>query len=145
MSRTHWIRTGLYRLVATGLMLLASPLALADGPARGARGQDGFGRFCSEWMEKLAARERENLRKVEFRPRAGGVVAEYVGYERSALKCDSRVKQPGTPGVGVLVYHELRYRKQGADAERARASEPEVVDRVEITEVFKYDGSRWAY
>jgi hypothetical protein len=145
MVRTRWIRNGLGRLVAIGLLFLAAPHALADGPARGPQGEDGFARFCEEWMEKLAARERDNLSKVQFRAGQAGVIAEYVGYGRAALKCDSRVKKPGIPGVGVLVYHELRYRKQGADAARARASEPEVVDRVEITEVFKYDGSRWAY
>jgi len=127
-----------------GLTLtLGASVASADGGSSESRG-DGFSTFCSQWMQKLADREQANL-KDSFKQRGAGVVAEYVGYARKPLRCESRVKQPGTPGVGVLVYHEFKYRRSGTDRASARASDPVVLERTEVTEVFRYDGRRWAY
>jgi hypothetical protein len=73
------------------------------------------------------------------------LVAEYTGYDRAPTQCVSRVAHPRSPGVGILVYHELHYRKQGTDSSEANASPPQVVERVEVTEVFRYDGARSMY
>jgi hypothetical protein len=126
------------------------PPAAAEAPAappaaRASDAEDGFGAFCAEWMQKLAGRERVNLEKARWERRDGQLVSEYTGYTSAPVRCDSRVKKAGKPGVGVLVYHELQLRKSGPDASRARKSEPEVVGQVEVTEVFRYDGARWSY
>lgn len=123
------------------LALCVAPIA-APQPARA---DDGFARFCSEWMGKLAKRERDNLQTAQARPDVTGVVLEYVGYATEPLRCNARIPQPGKPGVGILVYLERRYRRAGADLAKARSSEPAVLSQVEVTELFRFDGKRWIY
>ena len=147
--RSRWARCAqacAAGFLCLGLVLVWMPCPLraeGDLPAK-ARG-DGFDAFCVQWMQKLAARERANLASAEFRKHGNGVVAEYTGYARQASSCESRVARPGAPGVGLLTYHEIRYRKRGADRDAARKNDPQVLERVEITEVFRYDGSAWAH
>ena len=126
------------------LLLLSLALVLVSGP-RTARANDDFTRFCSEWMTKLAQRERDNLKSAEARQGSGGVVLEYVGYATQPIRCVARIPQPGKPGVGILVYMELRYRRSGSDAMQARSSQPAVLSQVEVTELFRFDGTRWLY
>jgi len=129
-----------------GVVLIVAPLlASADGPPAKLDSGDGFGAFCGQWMQKLAERERANLAGARAVESGDRTVLEYVGYAREPLSCTSRVEQPGRPGVGVIVYHELRYRRSGEDTAAARVSTPEVLEKIEVTEVFRYDGSRWSY
>jgi hypothetical protein len=127
------------------LALCVFVLLIAPGSARSDEPGDGFAAFCTKWMQKLAVREQANAKAAELRTLGGEVVVEYTGYAREPGRCESRVKRPGSPGVGVLVYHELRYRGSGADAKAARGAEPSVLERIEVTEVFRYDGRRWSY
>ena len=128
--------------VLVGLM---PGMAWSDGGAAKLSEGDGFVVFCSQWMMKLAERERANLAGLQFKAGPSGVVAEYVGYAKQPLSCKSRVERPGVRGVGVMIYHEIRYRREGSDRETAQASEPKVIERIEVTEVFRYDGTRWSY
>ncbi len=126
----------------TMLTLAVGAFALAAAPT--ARAGQSFDSFCQEWMAKLAAREQANASKVKFSPQGGRMVGTYTGYEKTALKCQSRAK-PGAPGVGTLVYHELHLRKQGDSVESAKKSSPELVEKVEVMEIFRFDGSAWKY
>jgi len=132
-------------LLNVRLVLCAFALLLAPAPASSDEGTDGFDGFCREWMQKLEARERANLASAKFSVLGAEFVAEYTGYAKEWVRCESRVKKAGKPGVGVLVYYEIRYRRAGADPGTARAAEPSIVERLEVTEVFRYDGRRWAY
>ena len=126
------------------MLLLSFAMVVAPAP-QSAHANDDFTRFCSEWMGKLAQRERDNLKTAEARPGSGGVVLEYTGYATQPVRCVARIPQPGKPGVGILVYMELRYRRSGSDLVQARSSDPAVVSQVEVTELFRFDGSRWLY
>ena len=125
--------------VAVALGMVAAP-----GPQT-AHASDDFARFCSEWMGKLAQRERDNLKSAQARPGSGGVVLEYTGYATQPVSCVARIPQAGKPGVGILVYLELRYRRAGQDVVKARSSEPAILSQVEVTELFRFDGKRWIY
>src|SRR5262245_2950571 len=70
-------------LTAVGLLWLAAPTT-----ARA----ESFDSFCAEWMNKLAAREQANLKKMEYTPKSGGVVGSYTGYEKVPIRCQSRAK-----------------------------------------------------
>src|SRR5262245_34773772 len=59
--------------------LLVLCLVVASLP-QAAHAGDDFASFCSEWMGKLAQRERDNLKSAQARQGAGGVVLEYTGY-----------------------------------------------------------------
>lgn len=126
------------------VLLLALGMVAAPGP-RAAQANEDFTRFCSEWMGKLAQRERDNLKSAQARPGSGGIVLEYTGYAAQPIRCVARIPQPGKPGVGILVYMEMRYRRSGADVVHARSSEPAVLSQVEVTELFRFDGTRWLY
>lgn len=131
------LRTGIACAVAAGALALPS--------AASANSTGGFERFCDEWMGKLAARERDNQNHAKAQNAASGVVVEYTGYTKVPVSCTARTNAKGVPSVGILVYHELRYRKSGSSPEQARTSTPAEVERVEVTEVFRYDGSKWTY
>lgn len=130
----------LFRVTAT--ILAVGALALTAAPAASA-GQS-FDNFCAEWMGKLAQREQQNAAKAVYSPQGGRVVGTYTGYDKTPLKCQSRAK-PGAPGVGTLVYNELHLRKQGDSVESAKKSSPEVVEKVEVMEIFRFDGAAWKY
>lgn len=122
-------------VIAFGALALAAPVAQAA---------QSFDSFCAEWMSKLAAREQQNAEKVQYSPTNGHVEGTYTGYDKSPTKCQSRAK-PGAPGVGTLVYNELHFRKAGDSVETAKKSSPEVVEKVEVMEIFRFDGSAWKY
>lgn len=137
MSRS---RATLFRITAT--LLVMGAFALAAAPA--AHAAQSFDSFCAEWMAKLAAREQQNAAKAHYAAQNGRMVGTYTGYEKTALRCQSRAK-PGAPGVGTLVYNELHLRKAGDSVENAKKSSPEVVEKVEVMEIFRFDGSAWKY
>jgi hypothetical protein len=128
------IRNTVFALVLGGLFALAP----------GAQAAQSFDSFCAEWMSKLAVREHDNVQKVKYSSEGGRVVGTYTGYESGFLRCHSKAK-PGAPGVGTLVYNELHYRKAGDSVENAKKASPEVVERVEVMEIFRFDGSAWKY
>lgn len=109
-----------------------------------AHAAQSFDSFCAEWMGKLAAREHDNVQKVKYSSEGGRVIGTYTGYDHAPVRCQSKAK-PGAPGVGTLVYNELHYRKAGDSVESAKKSSPEVVERVEVMEIFRFDGSAWKY
>ena len=130
----------LVRITAT--IFAVGAFALTAAPAASAA--QSFDSFCAEWMSKLAAREQQNASKVQYSPQNGRVVGTYTGYDKTPLRCQSRAK-PGAPGVGTLVYNELHLRKAGDSVENAKKSSPELVEKVEVMEIFRFDGSAWKY
>jgi hypothetical protein len=126
---------GLCALWLASLIWLAAPSV---------RAAESFDSFCAEWMGKLAVREQQNLKKMQYTPNAGRVVGAYTGYEKAPIRCQSRAK-PGSPGVGTLVYHEVHYQKTGPTVEGAKTSPPEVMEKVEVMEIFRFDGQKWKY
>jgi hypothetical protein len=129
------------RLRVTALALVCGALALAAPTAKAAQ---SFDSFCAEWMSKLAQREQQNAEKVQYSPQNGHVEGMYTGYDKSPTRCQSRAK-PGAPGVGTLVYNELHLKKTGDSIETAKKASPQVVEKVEVMEIFRFDGSAWKY
>lgn len=104
-----------------------------------------FSVFCASWMEKLAARETDNVQTVKWLPSDGGVTGEYVGYS-TEHSCDLKLPQ-GNGGVpiGKISYREMRYRKRGPSSEVAASSSPEIIEITEVTEIFRCDRGKWVY
>ena len=124
--------------------VLAAALFIPGLAAAGADPE--FERFCSQWMEKLAQRERQNVAKVRWVQRGAGFIGEYTGYARRPIQCEpTTAVTPGRPAVGKLVYEEIVYQKAGADQASARIAQPAVLRTTEVMEVFRYDGKRWMY
>jgi hypothetical protein len=125
---------GLVALMAAGV------IGFAAAPVRA----ESFDSFCAEWMGKLALREQQNLQKMQYTPQGGRVVGSYKGYDKIPIRCQSRAKA-GAPGVGTLVYNEVHYEKVGPTVEGAKTSQPMVVEKVEVMEIFRFDGQKWKY
>jgi hypothetical protein len=130
--------------VRIGLLALALTL-LPLGTAR-AQEDAAFDRFCAQWMEKLAQRERQNLAKVRWERRGAAHVGQYTGYARTPIRCQpTSAVTPGRPAVGKLVYHEILYQKTGDTPKAAQLAQPAVLQTTEVMEVFRYDGRSWMY
>ncbi len=105
-----------------------------------------FSSFCAEWMSKLAARQAHNREKANIRKQNRQFVMEYKGYSRGAMRCESKpTGVSSNPFVGKLVYHELQYRKADKTRSEVRRSQPEILQRLEVLEIFRFDGTRWVY
>ena len=101
-----------------------------------------FEAFCADWMQKLAARERENVAKIVWNNDSDGVEGEYVGYTNDHT---CMVKDGGSAPVGQITYLEVRYAKRGRTIEDAQRSVGEPVERTGVTELFGYSKGKWVY
>ncbi len=141
-TRTNWI-TGLCAVLVAGWLGGASPAAAGPGLTAGSQ---SFERFCTTWMGKLAERERHNLKTATAQRNGSAFAVEYTGYARDHMRCEAReTGVPSNPFIGKLVYQEMRYRRAGATPERAQTADASVLERVEVMEIFRFDGTRWVY
>lgn len=140
-------KLGRARLLAAGIALtLLAPAAGAQAGSNVATAEKSFQRFCEIWMRKLDAREAANLKKASARKNGSGFIVEYTGYSDQPLRCEAKASGVrGNPFIGKLVYHELRYRRSGSTKPQAHQGSPNVVQTVEVLEIFRFDGSRWVY
>lgn len=108
-----------------------------------------FGDFCASWVDKLRERERYNQTKIQWEPSPeGGVVGEYVGYDTKNVGPTSgteTVEHVDATPIGKLVYLELKLRRAGKSKEEALTHEPEIVEKTEVTEIFRFDRGSWVY
>ncbi len=136
----------LHRACCAGLGLCLGLLVVLAAPAPADAGEHAFDRFCGQWMQKLAQRERDNVANLKLAQRDGRFVGEFVGYGKAPLRCTAKATgQRDNPFVGRLVYHEIRYRRAGETATDARKSNADEIARTEVMEIFRYDGQRWVY
>ncbi len=138
-----WGKAAGARLFAGVLAVAFAGVVLSAGtPAVGQdSGAASFVDFCRTWMEKLAARERDNLSQIKWRRAGSGFEGEYVGYSKDH-RCEWK---PGQVPIGKLSYQEVRYRKRGESIAAAKASAPEIVEVTEVTEIFRYQDGKWVY
>jgi hypothetical protein len=99
--------------------------------------------FCTEWMGKLAVRERDNIANIRWETGADGVKGVYVGYSKDHT-CTLREGTEKVP-VGKIGYLEVSYEKRGASIPEAQQSEPRPTVSYEVTEIFEYIKGKWDY
>jgi hypothetical protein len=120
------------------------------GSAKGGGAVDGeqvkakFSEFCAGWVDKLRAREKYNVEKIKWEPAGTGVVGEYVGYDTKNVGPET-VDHLDTVPIGKLTYMELKLRRTGNSKEEALAQEPEIVERTEVLEIFRFERGAWVY
>lgn len=106
--------------------------------------QTSFVRFCDEWMEKLAARERRNQGLIDWQTGSNWVQGSYVGYTQEH-KCSIEGAGSESP-VGRLSYLEIKYERRGASVPDAMVADPHALETTEVTEFFRYsDKGEWVY
>lgn len=103
-----------------------------------------FETFCGSWLNKLRERERFNKTKIDWQQQPSGVVGEYVGYDTETYRMVPPADVKKIP-VGRLVYMELRLRVTGESEAAALKQKPEIIERTEVTELFRYDRGNWVY
>jgi len=128
------------RVLGAGGPALGSAFAAEDADTV----RKKFETFASGWMEKLRERERFNASKAKWQPAGSGVQAVYIGYDTANYRILPLSGLDSTP-VGKLVYLELKLRLTGESEAAARARQPEIIERVEVTELFRYDRGKWVY
>jgi hypothetical protein len=140
-----WIRAGLGVLLLAVVALPARAGSVDDAaPAGGARGGvRGFDVFCASWMQKLRDREAYNTGRISWQKDGGGVFGEYTGYSDEHT-CVAH-EDPGKEPIGRITYRELRYRRQGTTPDEALAQPGTIVERFDVTEIFRYAKGRWQY
>ena len=149
------IGSGVRGVVAAAVVAGLLPIAmvtegggLGGGVAVAAESPDAvqakFEAFAAEWMEKLRERERFNAKNVKWRPAGEGVEGLYVGYDTANYRL-LPLSNVETMPIGKIVYLELKLRLAGGSEDDARAGRPQIVERVEVTELFRYHGGKWVY
>jgi len=125
-----------------------APPRKAPAPARkplaAGNVEESFAAFAREWVEHVESNFRYNASSVQVEPADGGYVARYFAVESDSL--EMRVKAtttPDCPYVGVLRYVERQLEAGGSTPEFARRGPFRPVRRVQITELFRYSGTRW--
>jgi hypothetical protein len=103
-----------------------------------------FETFCGSWLGKLRERERHNKSRITWQKQPSGVVGEYVGYDTETYRMMPPADVQQVP-VGRLIYMELRFRVAGESEAVALKQKPEVIERTEVTELFRYDRGNWVY
>lgn len=103
-----------------------------------------FKTFCDSWMEKLRERERNNIAHIEWKPGGTGVVGEYVAYDTQNYTMGD-ISNPDTKPIGRVIYMELKMRLSGPSQVDALAQKPEIVERTEVTELFRFERGNWVY
>ena len=98
--------------------------------------------FCEEWMQKLAARERENIDKTEWKDSGQEKTGNHVGYGPDH---ECRLSAQGAVPIGRIYYKEVTYRRHGNNVTEARACTPEPVEVYEVTEIFRYNHGKWEF
>jgi hypothetical protein len=128
-------------VVVLGVWCAAAGTASAADPALGSK----FQTFCAEWMQKLAARERDNRARVKWQPGPDGVRGEFIGYSREHTCQLKESPDPKAVPIGKIIYRELQYRQAGPSVPEAQRSAPQPVEATEITEIFRYAAGKWVY
>lgn len=142
-------------IIASGSIALepeVAPRMMAEGFAPGSAEaaedpavvRKKFEDFVSGWMDRLRERERFNASKVKWKPAGAGVEAVYVGYDTANFRILPISNMETTP-IGKIVYLELTLRLAGEDETAARTGQPQIIDRVEVTELFRYSDGKWVY
>ena len=146
------MRVGAGRVVcALCLMLVGAPVwaagegvSTADTAARAGGGNaHAFDAFCDTWMQKLQDRAAFNLGRIEWKQVGRDFVGEHVDYGTDR-HCVTR-SDPGKEPIGKITYREVRYRRRGATPDAALAAPGTVVERFDVTEIFRFADGRWQY
>jgi hypothetical protein len=138
----HPAALGFSALILSLGLVLPAHQAHAEAASPAAK---SFPAFCDSWMAKLDARQKRNAAQAHAKRAGNAFVIEYTGYSDAPERCEVKPSRKKGSAIGKLVYHELRYRKTGPTARKAAKSPLNVIERVEVLEIFRHDGSRWVY
>lgn len=146
MPAVLMMTVGLFFVVGTSVPAAAKKQKAAE-PATQASPEElktKFKTFCDSWMEKLRERERNNIAHIEWKPGERGVVGEYVGYDTTNITIPE-ISNPDKDPIGRVIYMELKLRVSGTTDVDALAQKPEIVERTEVTELFRFERGSWVY
>lgn len=140
-SLTLGLVAGWLTICLAGALVAGAP---APAKAEGSALQQSFQRFCSQWMQKLQVRQRDNATNAQAKQHPQGVLYRYTGYASQPDRCEVQEAGKGR-AVGKLVYSEYVMQKWGASLQAARSSRARIAATTEVMELFRFDGTRWRY
>jgi hypothetical protein len=137
---------GLVLVAGTSVPAMAKKKASAEPVAQASPEElkSKFKTFCDGWMEKLRERERTNIAHIAWLPGERGVIGEYVGYDTTNFTIPE-ISNPDKQPIARVIYMELKLRLSGTSDVDALAQKPEIVERTEVTELFRFERGSWVY
>ena len=120
----------------------AAPAPAVAAPKPGGNAH-AFDAFCDVWMQKLQDRASFNRGRIKWKNEGDAVVGEHVDYGKSRT-CETR-SDPGKEPIGKIMYREVRYQRRGVTPDAALAAPGTVVERFDVTEIFRFADGRWQY
>jgi hypothetical protein len=133
-----------YTAVALGLALWLCTPAWAGDPSRANASEEraaaAFEDFAREFMAKVHGQEQRERRKPRVAAGPGSALFTYRGYGEEFRTELRSTGQAAAPFVGLLHYTEHVYSCK--DLEGGACT---VASTVPVTEIFRYQGGRWAY
>lgn len=140
-ARIFWIA-----LLVLGL--LGCLVSIGQTADEAALAEKSFVQFQKDWIKKLNAEGKYGEKSMRVDKALGGdapytatydVVKEAKSYE---IK---KTDQKATPYIGKVQYEIVTCRAQGKTAEEAKRGPFSCTPRSEITEIFRFTGSKWVY
>ena len=138
------------RILGIGLLVLGllGCLLSVGQAADEALAEKSFVQFQKDWIKKLNTEGKYGEKSMRIDRASGGDAAYIATYDVVKEPKSYEIKkteQKATPYIGKMQYEILTCTAQGKTAEEAKRGPFSCVPRSDITEIFRFTGSKWVY
>lgn len=103
-----------------------------------------FKDFAVYWVNKISSNYLHGIDNKEVISEGGVFIARYTHLDKGSVSLVIKEKPyDHTPFVGLMKYTEFKYESRGNTPEEALAGKFEPVERLGITEIFRYGDGKW--
>jgi hypothetical protein len=131
-------------LVLGFLGIHPSPLRAADE----AQVEKAFQEFQTDWVKKLNTEGKYGEKNMRVEKSAGdgaGFIARYDVVKEPKSSQVKKTEQKATPYIGTVQYEIWTCSAKGKSQEEAKRGPFDCQLHSEMTEIFRFNGSKWVY
>jgi hypothetical protein len=110
--------------------------------------EKSFVQFQQDWIKKLNTEGKYGEKNMQVEKASGGGAAFIARYDVVKEPKSHQIKktdQKATPYIGTMQYEISTCTAQGNTAEEARRGPFACEPKSEVTEIFRFTGSKWVY
>ena len=110
--------------------------------------EKSFAQFQKDWIKKLNTEGKYGEKSMRIEKSSGGDAPYTAAYDvvKEAKSYEiKKTEQPATPYIGKVQYEIMTCTAQGKTAEEAKRGPFACTPRSDITEIFRFTGSKWVY
>ena len=138
------------RILGIGLLVLGllACLISVGQAADEALAEKSFVQFQKDWIKKLNAEGKYGEKSMRIEKASGGEASYTATYDvvKEAKSYEiKKTDQPATPYIGKVQYEIVTCTARGKTAEEAKRGPFACTPRSDITEIFRFTGSKWVY